>query len=116
MSAKAEPLDFLERPVWSALSTRQAEFAFGGSLAQRFQADVEPFAATASDDEAALEALSALLTEGDSLLLMQAQPSPVPPGLTLISEAVGVQMIAHRRLTAAKPLGAVPLGTRMLPR
>ena len=100
----------LDRPIWSALTTRQSEFAVGGPLALRYRSDVEPFAAMASDDDASLEALGAMVAPGDSLLLLQGEASPIPAGLELISEAVGVQMVAIRAIDGSRPDGAVPLG------
>lgn len=98
----------LDRPIWTALTTRQAEFAEGSPLALRYRNNVEPFAASA-DDELSLEALSALVTPGDSLLLIQAKPSPVPPNMRLVHDAVGVQMMAARPIEGKQPDGAVQL-------
>jgi ribosomal protein S18 acetylase RimI-like enzyme len=100
----------LDRPIWSALTTRHAEFAQGGPLALRYRSTVEPFAATERDDESALAALPALVEPGDFLLLLQATPSPVPPGMKLVHDRLGVQMIATRPIDGDKPDDAVPLG------
>lgn len=100
----------LDRPIWSALTTRQAEFAQGGPLALRFMPDVEPFAAIAVDDEPGLAALGILVTGGEPVLLLQAKLSPLPPGARLVSKAVGVQMVASRPIAGNKPSDAIPLG------
>jgi ribosomal protein S18 acetylase RimI-like enzyme len=100
----------LDRPIWTALSTRQAEFAQGQSGALRYRASVEPFAAAGVDDERSLETLATLAAPGETLLLIQTQPSPVPPGLELVSEAVGVQMVAIRGIEGEKPADAMPMG------
>lgn len=100
----------LDRPIWSALTSVQGEFAQGGPLALRFQSDVEPFAAVAVDDEASLAALGQLIAAGEPALLLQATPSPLPPGTRLVSEALGVQMVAARAVEGARPEGAIPLG------
>jgi ribosomal protein S18 acetylase RimI-like enzyme len=102
--------DPLDRPIWSALTTRQAEFAVGGPTALRYAADVEPFAAIARDDEASIAALGKLIGAGESVLTLQASPSPLPPGMRVVSEAAGAQMVASRPIAGAKPDGAVPLG------
>jgi ribosomal protein S18 acetylase RimI-like enzyme len=104
----------LDRPIWSALTGRQAEFAEGSGLALRYRSSVEPFAAAAGDDVASLEALSELATPGDFLLLIQAEPSPVPPGITLVHEAVGVQMVASP-ISGDPPAQAVPLADADVP-
>lgn len=100
----------LDRPIWTALSTRQAEFAEGGPLALRFRATVEPFAAAAADDPESLDALARLATRGEQLLLIAKEPTPLPPGMTLTSEAVGVQMVATRAIAGERAADAVPLG------
>lgn len=100
----------LDRPIWSALTTVQSKFAQGSPLALRFQSDVEPFAAVAVDDEASLAALGRLIAGGEPALLLQATPCPLPPGTRLVSEAIGVQMVASRPIEGTKPDGAIPLG------
>ena len=44
----------LDRPVWSALTTRQRHLAIGDELARRFDPEIGPFAAVADDDPAHL--------------------------------------------------------------
>lgn len=105
----------LDRPIWSALTSRQAEFAEGGELALRYRSSIEPFAATAADDDASLAALANLAVPGNFLLLIQAQPSPVASGLTPVHDAVGVQMVAARPISGERPEDAVPLGDADVP-
>jgi predicted GNAT family acetyltransferase len=100
----------LDRPIWTALTSSQAEFARGGPRALAFRTDVEPFAASATEAEADLEALASLAVSGDFLLLIQAAASPALPGLQLTTEAVGVQMISTREIDGPRPQDAVPLG------
>ena len=106
----------LDRPIWSALTTMQSKFAQGGPLALRFQSDVELFAAVAVDDEASLAALGRLIAGGEPALLLQAASSPLPPGTRLVSEALGVQMVASRPIEGRKPEGAITLGDSDSPR
>ena len=100
----------LDRPIWSALTTRQSQFAQGNKLALRFQADVEPFAAVGVDDEPSLRALADLIHADDPILLLQSTPSPLPPGTEPVSERTGVQMVATRAISGDKPAEAVALG------
>lgn len=100
----------LDRPIWTALSTRQAEFAQGGPLALRYRATVEPFAAARTRDSESLRALAALATKGEELLLIAREPTPVPTGMALASEAVGVQMVPTRPIAEEGPPDAVRLG------
>lgn len=103
-------LDVLERPIWHALHTRQAEVAIGGDRARRFPADVSPFAACADDGPEALAELGALIPEGGIVALLQATPSPVPPGAVQVAEFAGVQMIATSLVAAPGGPPVVELG------
>lgn len=100
----------LDRPIWSALTTRQAMFARGAAPAVAFRTDVEPFAATGSDDPDALAALSELAVEGDMLLLIQRDPCPPLPGLKATVETVGVQLVSTQAIEQARPPHVVALG------
>ena len=86
----------LDRPVWASLSTHHASLAEGDALARRFVRDVNVFASPCDDSPAALAALAALVQPGDSVLLLQVPPIAVPPGLTVVREAKGVQLVAPR--------------------
>jgi predicted GNAT family acetyltransferase len=100
----------LDRPIWTALTTRQVQFGRGGALARRFQKDVEPFAAAGNDDESSIAALGKLAEPGDTLLILQKTPSPLPPFTKFLSETVGVQMVAERPIEGARPDDAALLG------
>ena len=86
----------LDRPVWSALSTRHASLAEGGSLARRYPPSISPFAAAIDDSEASLRALAELAPADESLLLVQADGIVLPRGFIAVSTAAAVQMVAER--------------------
>lgn len=86
----------LERPVWTALTTRQAAFAIGGEHARRFVPEVGSLAAARDDSPDSLQALAELAP----VLLLQADPIVVPPGTVAVTTADGVQMIASRTISA----------------
>lgn len=88
----------LDRPAWSALTTRHAQLAEGGELARRYRPDTVPFAAARDDAPDSLRELAALAAPGQSMLLLQAGSIVLPPGLVATVSAEGVQMIAERRL------------------
>lgn len=92
-------MDYLDRPIWHALRTRQSEFAVGNERALRFQTDVEPFAATSDDAPESIAALGKLVPAEGFLLLLQAEPSPCPPGAKVELSAAGVQMVLDKLAT-----------------
>lgn len=86
----------LDRPVWSALSSRHLAFAEGDSLARRYRPAIVPFAATAADDADSLNALGKLIPPGEAAVLVQADEITLPAEISTISTATLVQMIAAR--------------------
>jgi predicted GNAT family acetyltransferase len=86
----------LDRPIWTALTTRQAHLGLGDALARRYHPDVAPFAALASDTPAAYEALHRLLQPHEQVALLSLEPLA---GIdTLQVEHVGTlhQMVSTR--------------------
>jgi ribosomal protein S18 acetylase RimI-like enzyme len=83
----------LDRPVWSALTTRHAALAEGGDLARRYDPSIVPFAAARDDSGESLAALAALAGPGESLLLLQADAIALPRGFVTVTAAAGVQMV-----------------------
>ncbi|MBA1142859.1 GNAT family N-acetyltransferase [Mesorhizobium neociceri] len=90
----------LDRPVWSALATRQQAFAQGDKLARRYPSSIVPFAASGADDAESLQALARLVAAGESVFMLQADPIALPPELTATATAFGVQMVAETPLPA----------------
>jgi predicted GNAT family acetyltransferase len=91
-------MHLLDRPIWSALGTRHASLAEGGTLARRYPASIAPFAATESEDKESLQALSELASTGETLLLLMADPIVAPSDFVTTTAASAVQMIGDRRL------------------
>lgn len=86
----------LDRPIWTALTTRQSEFAMGEGQARRFRPEFLPFAATASNDPEALAGLGRLTEANETLVFLQADPVHPLPGFEMTLMADAVQMVAHR--------------------
>ena len=86
----------LDRPVWSALTTRQRDLSIGGDLARRYDPDIGPFAAVAVDDDEHLAALSRLVADHGPVALLQRGAIPRPPGTRPTLEADGVQLVLDR--------------------
>jgi ribosomal protein S18 acetylase RimI-like enzyme len=87
----------LDRPVWTALTTRQAEFAEGNALAKRFIPSVVPFASTPDNEEKCLCALESIVPIGERIFLAQADEIALSDKFAKAVEAKVVQMIAVRR-------------------
>jgi ribosomal protein S18 acetylase RimI-like enzyme len=86
----------LERPAWSALTTRHAALSEGGDLARRYHPSIVPFAAARDDREESLQALGELASPDESLLIVQADEIVLPRGFVATITASGVQMILRR--------------------
>jgi predicted GNAT family acetyltransferase len=91
----------LDRAVWNALATRHARFAVGGARARRFAPDIGPLAAARDDDPQSLAELAELVPADGTLLLLQADPVVLPPGIVATTTAAGVQMVAAELTRAA---------------
>ena len=100
----------LDRPIWHALSGRQAAFAVGQGTALRFRPDVSPFAACADDDPGSLAALARLMVPGERLVLVQRAAVALPPGTERVDGGMCVQMVARSFRASPPPDGVVPLG------
>jgi ribosomal protein S18 acetylase RimI-like enzyme len=100
----------LDRPVWSALSDRQQSVSVGTTRARAFDRDIGPLAASMDDSEATLADLAAIVADRGMLILLQADPSPVPAGCRADMVADAVQMVATDRLHLPDPGEVVALG------
>lgn len=93
----------LDRPIWSALSTRHLHLALGGALARRYAKDVNVFASACDDTPEALGALAELVPPGERVVILQVPDIVVPTGLSMVKAGRGVQMVSTRRLPAVVP-------------
>ena len=86
----------LDRPIWTALTTRQADLAQACDGILRFHPAFAPFAASADGTPESLARLAGLVGKGEQIILQQAEQIPPPPGLELLRHAPTVQMVAER--------------------
>lgn len=100
----------LDRPVWESLASRQAPLSLGGTLAKRYQRDVNLFASARDDSAAALDALAALVEPGEHVYVLQVPEIAVPSRLCATRTALGVQMLATRSIDAVAADDVVLLG------
>lgn len=85
----------LDRPFWSALTTRQSNHALGDGRALRFAPDIAAFAAAADSSPQNIAALAELAGPGGTISLVEADPMPLPPGMTVEFDAPLGQMVAE---------------------
>jgi len=96
------PIDHpLDRPVWTALRTRQAGIAVGDGRAVRFAPDYGLFAAAADGSAESLGALGALVPAGGGVAVVEAVAPGAVPGLG--AEARHLWQMIAPELTAAGP-------------
>jgi predicted GNAT family acetyltransferase len=91
----------LDRPIWSALTTRQQALAEGGALARRYPPDIGPFADMADMSPQSFSALAALMTGSDYVVLFTPDPVTPPPDFKILLAKTGEQMTG----TPAEVLG-----------
>jgi predicted GNAT family acetyltransferase len=84
----------LDRPIWAALTTRQAHLGHGDTLARRYHPDAAPFAALASETSAAYQALHQLLMPQEQVVLLSFEPMVPVDALQMTHVGVIHQMIA----------------------
>lgn len=93
----------LDRPIWSALTTRQADIALRVGEAVRLKPDYGVFAAAADASEASRIALNYLDVGPEGLWCVEKDPVDPPPGLLVVHHrAPCVQMIADH-VVAPRP-------------
>lgn len=95
----------LDRPVWSSLTTRQAQFAVGDARALRYQADVSPFAAARDESPESLAALAGLIPPGGAVVVLMDHAVTPPAGTAIEKSFPIVRMAAHTLIGGAEGEG-----------
>lgn len=99
----------LDRPIWSALTTRQASIAERVGDAVRLKPDYGVFAAAADASDDARAALLDLPYVPEGLWCLEKDPVAPPPGLVVHHGAACVQMIADHVVAPQPPFEVVKL-------
>ncbi|MBU1287238.1 MAG: GNAT family N-acetyltransferase [Alphaproteobacteria bacterium] len=100
----------LDRPIWSALTSRQAHFDTQGTLARRFPPEVSPFiAARDSSPEAWTDLVRQIPANYDVSLLEPSMPSP-PDTVTAIERPLLQMIMAAEPPSSTKDVALVTLG------
>ena len=100
----------LDRPIWSALTTRQRALAEGGALARRYPPDVTPFADMVDMSPRSFAALGELLAGSEIAVLFTPDAVVVPDGFKILLAETGAQMIGVPAENAIGGVETVTLG------
>jgi ribosomal protein S18 acetylase RimI-like enzyme len=104
----------LDNPIWNALATRHAHFAFGSDCVKRYPADVAPFIAVGGNEAVDHDESADLATPGETLYTVGAE-SP-PAGWEVERRSSVLQMVFEGRVgPAADGEGCVVLGPGDVP-
>lgn len=102
--------DGLDRPIWHALTTRQAGLSVGRGAARRFAPDIGPLAAARDTSAESIAALGQLLRDHGTLTLFADVHDPVPDAV-VERAAEGVQMVASAHFGVQPVDGLLALGS-----
>ncbi|GLR88610.1 GNAT family N-acetyltransferase [Bradyrhizobium iriomotense] len=86
-------LALLDRPIWSALTTRQRDLAQGGARALRFPSAIGPFADMVDLSAASFAALGELMAPSEYVVLFTHDAVTAPSGFKVLLAETGEQMI-----------------------
>jgi predicted GNAT family acetyltransferase len=100
----------LDRAVWAALTTRQADLALAEGPARRLAPDYGLFAAAADASEESLRALAALVRAHGEAALFEADPPRALDGVTITEGDPVSQMTAEAPAPQSPDFEVVALG------
>lgn len=107
---------YLDNPIWHALTNQQAPLALGDGLARRYPRDVAPFGAVVANNEEALASLAALEKPGGVVALFLLQPAVAINTWKLLRTATVAQMVYAGPSEPAEPSSAItPLSLADVP-
>ena len=106
----------LDNVIWQALTTAQAGWSRGGSLARRFRPEFARFAGMPAVSEAALNALAADMAAGEGVALSTVGDFDPGPLFELADRKNLVQMLGPALGEARAPQRFRPLGPADVPR
>ena len=103
----------LDNPIWQALTTTQARFAQGHSLARKFPKEVSVLGAFSEPTEQAYDSLASLLDPGERVGLFLHAPPDSRPGWTLVASIPLLQMICEKGHLPPKAASGAPEFVRL---
>jgi predicted GNAT family acetyltransferase len=100
----------LDRPIWSALTTRQQDLAEGGALARRYPTAITPFADMADMSPRSFAALGELLSGSEIAVLFTPDAVTAPEQFKISLAETGEQLIGTPAEAAVPGVEPVTLG------
>ena len=101
----------LDRPAWSALHGRQAQFAVWRGSAVRFRRGVGMFVAVPDWSQSSVDDVAGLIAETGPVIIIQKDAPPSIPGSVIATQGPLWQMVAERPIEPAPHrFGIAPLG------
>jgi ribosomal protein S18 acetylase RimI-like enzyme len=105
----------LDRPIWSALTTRQQALAEGGGLALRYPAAVAPFADMVDMSPQSFAALDAIISGSEIAVLFTPDAVTAPVEFNVVLAEMGEQMIGTPAESVIDGVETVTLGADDVP-
>ena len=105
----------LDRPIWSALTTRQQALAEGGARALRYPTAVGPFADMVDMSPESFAALGALMSGSEIAVLFTPDAVTAPAELKILLAETGEQMIGTPAESSIHGVDIVTLGADDVP-
>lgn len=105
----------LDRPIWSALTTRQQSLAEGGAVARRFPRTIAPFADMVDMSPASFAALGALMSGTEIAVLFTSDAVSAPDQFKTLLADTGEQMIGTPAESSLVGMEIVTLGVADVP-
>ena len=84
----------LDRPIWSALTTKQAQHALSSALARRFPPEMTLLGALAANTAMAFDSLAQLI-QRDAVNLYFTSPPQIPAGWEIVRAVELHQMVRN---------------------
>src|SRR5882757_7616809 len=115
MLASASSAHPLDRPIWSALTTRQKDLAEGGARARRFPPAIGPFADLVDMSPQSFAELAAIMSGSEISVLFTPDAVTPPDNFKILLADTGEQMIGTPAESAVSGVNIVTLGVRDVP-
>src|SRR5882757_3109096 len=105
----------LDRPIWSALTTRQQALAEGSALARRYPTAITPFADILDMSPARFAALGAMMSGPEIAVMFTPNAVTAPADFKILLAETGEQMIGMPAESAIRGVERFTLGVDVVP-